>query len=194
MADRNEVSCRKSTTRAKLKSASQDERIHLWKEHFKNLLGKSPKVKDEPITKIISNQQDVNLGQFMQKLDAELRKIKNRKVAGLDEIPPEVWKTRKFDNILLWYCNTIYYQSTIDRWTKGCILPFTKKGELGIAKNYRGITLTSIAAKIYNILLLNRIEPEMAFREIDLRYYKFWQPVEFFKGFVQKTLRRHLYL
>ena len=27
---------------------------------------------------------------------------------------------------------------------KGCILPFPKKGDLGLAKNYRGITLTSI--------------------------------------------------
>ena len=44
---------------------------------------------------------------------------------------------------------------------KGCILPFPKKGELGLANNYRGITLTSIAAKIYNALLRNRIEPKI---------------------------------
>ena len=44
---------------------------------------------------------------------------------------------------------------------KGCILPFPKKGDLGLAKNYRGITLTSIAAKIYNALLRNRIEPNI---------------------------------
>ena len=44
---------------------------------------------------------------------------------------------------------------------KGCILPFLKKGDLGLAKNYRGITLTSIAAKIYNALLRNRIEPKI---------------------------------
>ena len=44
---------------------------------------------------------------------------------------------------------------------KGCILPFPKKGDLGLAKNYRGITLTSIAAKIYNALLQNRIEPKI---------------------------------
>ena len=44
---------------------------------------------------------------------------------------------------------------------KGCILPFPKKGDLGLAKNYRGITLTSIAAKIYNTLLRNRIEPKI---------------------------------
>ena len=44
---------------------------------------------------------------------------------------------------------------------KGCIRPFPKKGDLGLAKNYRGITLTSIAAKIYNALLRNRIEPKI---------------------------------
>ena len=44
---------------------------------------------------------------------------------------------------------------------KGWILPFPKKGELGLAKNYRGITLTSIAAKIYNALIRNRIEPKI---------------------------------
>ena len=44
---------------------------------------------------------------------------------------------------------------------KGCILPFPKKGDLELAKNYRGITLTSIAAKIYNDLLWNHIEPKI---------------------------------
>ena len=44
---------------------------------------------------------------------------------------------------------------------KGCILPFPKKGDLGLAKNDRGITLTSIAAKIYNVQLRNCIEPKI---------------------------------
>ena len=44
---------------------------------------------------------------------------------------------------------------------KGCILPFRKRSDLGLAKNYRGIALTSIAAKIYNALLRNRIEPKI---------------------------------
>ena len=59
------------------------------------------------------------------------------------------------------YCNAVYNQNTIDRWTKDCILPFPKKGDFGIAKNYRGITLTSIAAKIYYALLHNHIKPEI---------------------------------
>ena len=69
-----------------------------------------------------------------------------------------IWQ---FNDILLRHCNAVYNQNTIDRWMKGCILPFLKKGDLGLAKNFRGITLTSIAAKIYNTLLRNRIEPQI---------------------------------
>ena len=54
-----------------------------------NLLGKPPKVTHEPITKIISNQLDLKLGQFTpEELDSVLRKIKNRKAAGLDKNTP----------------------------------------------------------------------------------------------------------
>ena len=76
-------------------------------------------------------------------------------------MPQEVWKTREFDDILFRHCNAIYNQNTIDRWTKGWILLFPKKGDLGIAKNYPGITLSFIAAKIYNALLHNHIEPKI---------------------------------
>ena len=44
---------------------------------------------------------------------------------------------------------------------EGMHLPFLKKDDLGLAKNYWGITLTSIAAKIYNALLHNCIEPKI---------------------------------
>ena len=105
---------------------------------------------------------DIKLRPFTpEELDSVLRKIKNREATGLDEIPPEVWKTRKFDDILLRHCNAVYNQNPIDKWMKGCILSFPKKGSLGLAKNYRGITLTFTAAKIYNALLRNHIEPKI---------------------------------
>ena len=82
----NEVSQRKSTTKAKLKAANQQERIKLWKQHFENLLGNLLKVTHEPITRIISKQLDIKLGPFTQEeLDSVLRKIKNRKAVGLDQ-------------------------------------------------------------------------------------------------------------
>ena len=73
----NEVSKRKSTSWA----ASQEEWIYMWKEHFKNLLGKSSKATDKPITKIINYQQHIKQGYFTQEeLIVVLTKIKNKKI------------------------------------------------------------------------------------------------------------------
>ena len=63
--------------------------------------------------------------------------------------------------MLLFSCNEVYEQNTISIWNKGCIIPLLKKGDLTYTNNYRGITLTCIAAKIYNLMLLNRIRPEV---------------------------------
>ena len=98
----NEVNRRKSTSKGKLKATNQQERKNLWKQHFQNLLRNPPNVTHEPIMRIISKQLDISLGPFtLEELDTVLRKIINRKAAGLDEIPTEVWKTRQFDDILL---------------------------------------------------------------------------------------------
>ena len=118
------MSKRKSTSRAKV---SKKEWIYMWKEHFKKLLEKSPKVTDKPIMKINNNQLDIKLGQFSQgEFNIVPTKTKNRKTASLDEIHPEIWKTRKFDDLLLRYCTAVYNQNTIERRTKGCILLSTR--------------------------------------------------------------------
>ena len=100
------------------------------------------------------------------------KSIKVRKMVGeiLDEIPAEVWKLDEFQEILLESCNIfnilysilhrVYSHEIIERCREGYILPFPKKGYLSITKNYRGITLTSIEAKIFNLMILNRIRTE----------------------------------
>ena len=158
----NEISGRKSSNKSKLKANSQTERLTKWQYHFQNLLGNAPNVSDTVVEQIVDYLLDIKLGNF---LDAEIieviKKTKNKKAAGLDNIPPEVWKTQAFNDILLDLCNAVYNGEMIEKWTEGCILPFPKKGDLGLAKNYRRITLTSIAAKIYNSLLLNRVQPKV---------------------------------
>ena len=69
---------------------------------------------------------------------------------------PENSTTYCSDTVMLYIIKILL----TDRW-RGCILPFLKKGDLGLAKNYRGITLTSIAAKIYNAQLRNSIESKI---------------------------------
>ena len=79
----NEASWRKSTTKAKLKAANQQERIKQWKQHFENLLGNPSKVKHEPITGMASKQLDIKIGPFTQEeLDSVLWKLKIGKLQG----------------------------------------------------------------------------------------------------------------
>jgi exonuclease III len=158
----NEISGRKSSNRAKLKASDDEERLEKWKQHFQNLLGKTPTVNTQQTQRIIEEQLDIRTGLFtMDELHTTKKQIKRGKASGLDNIPTEVWMTGDFDNELLNFCNSVYQQDQITRWVEGCILPFPKKGDLGLPTNYRGITLTAIAAKIYNLLLLNRIRPKI---------------------------------
>ena len=46
-------------------------------------------------------------------------------------------------------------------FSNSVIIPLPKKGDLSLPSNYRGITLSPLASKIYNSMLLNRISPHL---------------------------------
>ena len=48
-----------------------------------------------------------------------------------------------------------------DQWSILNIIPIPKSGDLSLGGNYRGISLSSIVAKLYNKMILNRIRPEL---------------------------------
>ena len=60
------------------------------KEHFKNLLGNSPKVTYKPIIKF-NCQLDIKLGQLTQELNAVLTKIKNRRNIHWSMEDKDIW-------------------------------------------------------------------------------------------------------
>ena len=75
MRDWKEVNERKSTSRAKLRAASQEKRLHEWKELLENRRRISPEITDKPIHKITNGQLDIKLKQFTEeKLDTVLKK------------------------------------------------------------------------------------------------------------------------
>ena len=85
----NDVSDRKQSSKAKLKVSSQNDRLSKWKDHFQNLLGRAPVISDQPIQPIISEELNIKKGPFSaDELEVVLKKTKNRKAAGLDDIPP----------------------------------------------------------------------------------------------------------
>ena len=128
------MSRRESTAKAKVKSTGQQEGIHLWKQHFENLLGNHPKVTHEPITRIIWKKIVIRQGPFNQEeLDSLLRKIKIDKEQGSINYPQKYGRP---DNSMTYCTDTVmpYIVNPRDRWMKGCILLFLKKGYLELPR------------------------------------------------------------
>ena len=95
--------------------------------------------------------------------EREREQLKNGNAAGVDGIPPEVWKEEisklhsKLHEIL--FC---WEQGKLPCDLCDAIIITLNKGEKSDCSNYRGITLLSIAGKILARLLLNRLVPTIA--------------------------------
>ncbi len=82
------------------------------------------------------------------------------KACGEDGITPEILKRCNLDSIILEFCNIALsdYQAP-DQWSIINIIPIPKSGDPSLGSNYRGISLSSLVAKVYNKIILNRIKP-----------------------------------
>ena len=76
----------------------------MWKEQFKNLLGKSPKFTDNPITKIINNRLDIKQGEFSQE-DLNVVQIKS-KIEKLPVLMKYPQKYQRKVNSMTYYFDT----------------------------------------------------------------------------------------
>ena len=130
--------------------------------YFKELLGKPPLSSDDPTHTIISKQLPTKMGDFaLAELLASIKSMSNHKSCGLDEIPPESWKTGLLSNVLPLVCTKALKGNVPTAWKQVAIIPLPKTGNLSLPENYRGTSLTSVAAKIYNQMILSHIRPHI---------------------------------
>ena len=155
----NEISGRKKNDTGRLNVANPEERLSSWKNHFKTLLGSAPPPNTVPVTQF-HEELAIETGDFtMEELKESIKGLKNNKAAGLDEVPAEVWKSGILDQELLEFCNRTLNGDKPKVWSHSGIVPVPKKGNLSLTTNYRGISLTPIAAKIYDKMILKRLQP-----------------------------------
>ena len=84
------------------------------------------------------------------------------KSCGVDGIAPEVLKWVLIDDLELHISNKAFMDRELPRhWTIINIIPIPKSGDLTKTDNYRGISLSSVVAKVYNRMILNRIRPKL---------------------------------
>ena len=72
-----------------------------------------------------------------------------------------LWKDHNFHIKLFYFCNETLEGNKPSAFSKSNMITILKKGDLSQPSSYRGITLTSIASKVYNSLLLTGISKHM---------------------------------
>ena len=131
-----------------------------WQAYFKDLLNAEPvntiNMPDPAVEDLSINTAPITL----EEIDAAIKRMKSGKAAGLDNsITPDILKYGGsfIRETLHSICNKVYTDKVApSQWKTNLIIPIPKKGNLSSMSNYRGITLMSIAAKVYNRVLLDK--------------------------------------
>ena len=98
---------------------------------------------------------------ILEEVAKAIRQLKNNKAPGEDQIFPEMFKVEddKVPRALVRLFNKIKENGHLpSEWKNGVIVKVPKKGNLSECGNWRGITLSPIALKIFCRVLLNRME------------------------------------
>ena len=161
----NEVTGKKETKMMGKINGTVEDRKEKWLDHFSSLLGKPPSVpttnfEAQPVS---PHELPISTSPFSEsELKAAIKAAKRGGAVGLDAIPIEIWNTDHFLPYLLDLCNEgLVNHIKPSQWSKSSIVPIYKKGDTSLPSNYRGISLNAIAAKLYNKMLLNRIQPHV---------------------------------
>ena len=157
--------CHKNSNSGHNESPIKDEE---WIDHYLKLLG--PQKYDSERERAVRDETSRLIRQpYFSELDYEIltneiwdagKYLKNNKAAGLDGIRNEMIKFslpymadlyKKIFNAML--CNQYYP----DCWKTGVIVNLFKSGDIYSTDNYRGLTINSCLAKLFNTVLNNRL-------------------------------------
>lgn len=112
-------------------------------------------------------RQEDEVGEISkEEMDRVIRKLKDGKSAGGDDIVNEVWKygggeVREW----LWkICNRVWKgECWSEEWREGIVVPILKKGKGVKVEEYRGggVMLTQTAYKVYTVVLVKKLREEV---------------------------------
>ena len=146
--------------------STEEEQNKRWIEHFSETLNQEVPINTFDII-TAATDEDANIYQgeiSVQEVEVALRKLKNNRAPGEDQIAGELLKygSETVRNELTTLFNTICKKmSILKSWTRGTIVKLPKKGDLSNCNNWRGITLLSIPGKVFCSVLLERIKKEI---------------------------------
>jgi len=149
-----------------------EDRTARWAEHFNLLLNRPPPADPLPedaagfafLAEISDEEPSI------EEVQAAIMKLKNNKAPGEDNISPEMLKKGGPPVVLaLTHLYGLIWRDFYipEGWETAILLPFFKKGDKSICKNYRGISLLDLSFKCLEAVISNRIREacELAARE-----------------------------
>ena len=150
----------------KLISDPNSQRIR-WAEHFSELLNPPPT--NDDLTDLdtldndpsFSNLDDNDGPPTANEITSALAKLKNYKSPGVDGICNEQLKygSSGIVGYLVSLFTRVWNEECIpEDWSKGIIVIVAKKGDTSQCSNNRGITLRSTVSKLYQIIILQRLQ------------------------------------
>jgi exonuclease III len=142
---------------------SVEERRLRWKEHFEGLLNVGPQHVTPNVTPAPRPSNEGNEEELVpSEADVEraIERLKNGKAAGCDRINAEMLKAG--GGVLVKWVHRLIRKIWQDEvvpedWRKAVIVPLHKKGDKSVCDNWRGISLLSVAGKVFTHILLERL-------------------------------------
>ena len=157
--------------RARQRKTKQPEiSISTWKDHFQNVLSNKstevPSIENtnenpsEPQPGTESEANVTHIPELEQEVRQAVRNLKQGKASGLDGTCGEFLKYS--ENIVAPFLTKLFnklYDMNVfpSDWCKSVIIPLFKKGDNKIPDNYTGISLLSIASKVFTAVLNKRL-------------------------------------
>ena len=149
-----------STTGERLKT--KEERLQRWTAHFKHLLN-SATTSGNSVLSIVEASKSLEIDLCPIRFDEVLyvnymRKLKNGKATGPDDISVEMLKSHNGIAEWLWNIVNCWTEEKLPQdWKLAEVVPLYKnKGKRSECGNYRGISLLSVLGKVFASINLNR--------------------------------------
>ena len=120
-------------------------------------------IKEEDIGEV-DMIEDIDIGPWTDsEVRSALKRTRNGKVAGVDQVPPELLKSdlETTTSKLVGIYNKIWETETWPKtWKQGLIVKIFKKGDLRDCNNWRGVTLLPVISKVFCRMIIDRIKKE----------------------------------
>ena len=160
LSGRFQNTCKPVRNEAGVLLRTAEEEMHRWREHFQTVLNHEEPINPPEVEP--NDELNIRTGHVTRiEIKNAIKKLKNGKAAGCDNIPPEAIKAGgdTSEEVLLGLCNRIWSEEKIpEEWRKGLLIKLPKKGDLSYCKNWRGIMLLNMASKVFCRVILERIK------------------------------------